>query len=227
MFTRLSEDRLINIPLPSLRRLPRYLNVLETFQARGKTTVSATDIAEELDLKPIQIRKDMAFTGIVGKPKVGYDIHALISAIRNFIGWSDTTPAVLIGAGSLGTALLGYEGFRKRNLKIVAAFDINPSKQGTVIYNTMVHPMENLERIVTEQEVRMAIITVPSVSAQAVTDALIRAGIVGIWNFSPAEIQAPPGISIRREDLSEGLAVLFVQMQEKQFSEPEDEPEEK
>ncbi len=217
MFTRLSEESLINIPLPSLRRLPRYLNVLETFQTRGKTTVSATDIAEELDLKPIQIRKDMAFTGIVGKPKVGYDIHALISAIRNFIGWDNTTPAVLIGAGSLGTALMGYEGFVKRNLKIVAAFDNNPAKQGKLIYHTMVYPMESLDRIITEHEVRMAILTVPHASAQTITDALVRAGIVGIWNFSPAEIQVPPGISIRREDLSEGLAVLFVQMQERQF----------
>lgn len=202
------------IPLPSLRRLPRYLNVLESFQTRGRDTVSATDIAEQLDLKPIQIRKDMAFTGIVGKPKVGYNIYDLICAIRKFIGWSETTPAVLVGAGSLGTALLGYEGFSRRNLRILAAFDVDPEKQGRLIYHTRVYPMEELPGIIQKENVKMAIITVPPDSAQIVTDALVKAGILGIWNFSPAEVQVPPGVVIKREDLSEGLAVLFVLMQE-------------
>lgn len=206
-----------SIPLPSLRRLPRYLNVLENFQAQGKDTVSATDIAEELDLKPIQIRKDMAFTGIVGKPKVGYNINDLICAIRKFIGWSETTRAVLVGVGSLGTALLGYEGFSRRNLDIVAAFDINPEKIGRKIYETSVHPMKELDRVVLDNDVKMAIITVPPPSAQTVTDALVEAGILGIWNFSPAEIQVPPEVVIKREDLSEGLAVLFVHMHEKKL----------
>jgi len=208
---------LTSIPLPSLRRLPRYLNVLENFQSQGRDTVSATDIADELDLKPIQIRKDMAFTGIVGKPKVGYNIFDLISAIRKFIGWSKETNAVLVGAGSLGTALLGYEGFSRRNLKIVAAFDSNTEKQGRTVYQTRVYSMDMLESIVREHNVKMAIITVPPPSAQTVTDALVRAGILGIWNFSPAEIQAPPEVVVKREDLSEGLAVLFVHMQEKQL----------
>lgn len=203
-----------SIPLPSLRRLPRYLNILETFQIKGKTTVSATDIAEELDLKPIQIRKDMAFTGIVGKPKVGYDIDELINSIRSFIGWNENTAALLVGAGSLGTALMGYEGFQTRGLRIEAAFDADPKKHGSTIYNTPVYPMNDLPKIARRKDIRLAVITVPVVSAQQVTDALIEAGITGIWNFSPAEIQVPDNVVVKREDLSEGLAVLFVEMQE-------------
>jgi redox-sensing transcriptional repressor len=203
-----------SIPLPSLRRLPRYLNILETFQIKGKTTVSATDIAEELDLKPIQIRKDMAFTGIVGKPKVGYDINELINSIRSFIGWNENTATLLVGAGSLGTALMGYEGFQTRGLRIEAAFDANPKKHGTTIYNIPVYPMNELSKIVRRKDIRLAVIAVPAVSAQKVTDTLIDAGITGIWNFSPAEIQVPENVAVKREDLSEGLAVLFVQMQE-------------
>jgi len=205
-----------SIPLPSLRRLPRYLNILETFQIKGKTTVSATDIAEELDLKPIQIRKDMAFTGIVGKPKVGYDIHDLITSIRSFIGWHENTAAILVGAGSLGTALMGYEGFLTRGLKIEAAFDSDTSKHGTVIYNTPVHPMRELPKIARRRDIKLAVITVPAPGAQQVTDVLIDSGITGIWNFSPAEIQVPKHVVVKREDLSEGLAVLFVEMQELQ-----------
>lgn len=203
-----------SIPLPSLRRLPRYLNILETFQIKGKTTVSATDIAEELDLKPIQIRKDMAFTGIVGKPKVGYDIHELINSIRSFIGWNENTAALLVGAGSLGTALMGYEGFQTRGLRIEAAFDADPKKHGHRIYNTPVYPMNELGKIARRKDIRLAVITVPAVSAQQVTDTLVEAGITGIWNFSPAEIQVPDNVVVKREDLSEGLAVLFVEMQE-------------
>lgn len=203
-----------SIPLPSLRRLPRYLNILETFQIKGKTTVSATDIAEELDLKPIQIRKDMAFTGIVGKPKVGYDINELINSIRCFIGWNENTAALLVGAGSLGTALMGYEGFQTRGLRIEAAFDADPQKYGSTIYNTPVYPMKDLPKIASRKNIQVAVITVPAAAAQKVTDTLIEIGITGIWNFSPAEIQVPDNVVVKREDLSEGLAVLFVEMQE-------------
>ena len=205
-----------SIPLPSLRRLPRYLNILETFQIKGKTTVSATDIAEELDLKPIQIRKDMAFTGIVGKPKVGYDINELINSIRSFIGWNENTAALLVGAGSHGTALMGYEGFQTRGLRIEAAFDADSQKHGTTIYGTPVHPMSDLQKIARRKDIHVAVITVPAAAAQSVTDTLIEAGISGIWNFSPAEIQVPANVVVKREDLSEGLAVLFVEMQELQ-----------
>lgn len=215
------ENRLNRIPLPSLRRLPRYLNVLEKLQRQGRTTVSATDVADELDLKPIQIRKDMAFTGIVGKPKVGYDIHELIYAIRTFIGWHDITPCVLVGAGSLGTALLGYEGFAKRNLKIVAAFDIDAEKQGKIIYGTTVFSLDKLAEIIERDNITMAIITVPTQAAQDVTNSLIAAGIAGIWNFSPTEIQVPPHVVVKRENLSEGLAVLFVKMRERLFRSPD------
>jgi redox-sensing transcriptional repressor len=210
--------KLNSIPLPSLRRLPRYLNILESFQIKGKHTVSATDIAEELDLKPIQIRKDMAFTGIVGKPKVGYDINELIKSIRSFIGWHVNTSAILVGAGSLGTALMGYEGFLTRGLRIEAAFDTDASKHGTLIYDTPVYPMRGLSKIVQRKNIHLAVITVPVSAAQSVTDTLVESGINGIWNFSPAEIQVPEHVIVKREDLSEGLAVLFVQMQEMQHS---------
>jgi len=205
------------IPLPSLRRLPRYLNVLEMLLSQGRKTVSATDIAEALDLKPIQIRKDMAFTGIVGKPKVGYDINELIKSLRTFIGWHDITPCVLIGAGSLGTALIGYEGFAKRNLRIVAAFDIDKEKHGKKIYDTPVYPLEELSTLIKNKKIEVAIITVPPAAAQDVANILIAAGITGIWNFSPIEIRTPPEVTVKRENLSEGLAVLFVQMRENQL----------
>ncbi len=210
-------SKLHSIPLPSLRRLPRYLNVLEKMLDAGHETVSATDIAEELDLKPIQIRKDMAFTGIVGKPKIGYRTASLVQTIREFLGWDQTTEAVIVGAGSLGSALTGFEGFSKRGLSIVGIFDNDERKIGSRIYNKTVHPMEELPEIVRLRATRLGIIAVPQSQSQKVADQMVEAGITGIWNFSPAEIHVPEQVVVKREDLSEGLAVLFVQMHEREL----------
>ncbi len=203
-----------SIPLPSLKRLPRYLNVLEEFLEEGMETISANDIASRLDLKPIQIRKDMAFTGIAGKPKVGYRTTELVKTLKEYLGWNTTTDAILVGAGSLGTALLGYQGFEQRGLNIMAAFDSDPLKKGAVRYGSPIKPMEELHGFIRANKIRLAMIAVPSNNAQEVADKLVDAGIKGIWNFSAAEIQVPSNIVVKREDLSEGLAVLFVRFQE-------------
>lgn len=210
-------NKMNTIPLPSLRRLPRYLNVLEKMLDSGKTTVSATDIAELLDLKPIQIRKDMAFTGIVGKPKIGYSTETLVDSIKDFLGWNQQTKAVLVGAGSLGTALTGFEGFSRRGLTIVGIFDNNERKISSPVYGKPIRPMNEFAELVKFHEVKLGIIAVPQENAQQVADTMVSAGITGIWNFSPAEIHVPDHVVAKREDLAEGLAVLFVQMQEREL----------
>lgn len=210
------QDHLIAAPLPTIRRIPRYLNVLEEFYAKEVEYISATDIADSLNLKPIQVRKDMAFTGIVGKPKVGYKTKELIHAIRVFLGWDSATDAFLIGAGALGTALLGYQGFSDRGLQIVAAFDTDSDKIGKKIHNTEVFPMDRMPELADRMQVHIGVLTVPAASAQESAEALYRAGITGIWNFSPAEIQVPEDVIVQREDLSAGLAVLSVRMNERE-----------
>ncbi len=209
-------DHLIAAPLPTIRRIPRYLTVLESFALEQVAYVSATDIANKLSLKPIQVRKDMAFTGIVGKPKVGYKTDELIQAIRTFLGWDTATDAFLIGAGALGTALLGYRGFAERGLQIVAAFDSDPEKLGKKIHGKEVFPLSKMAELARRMQVHIGILTVPPEAAEESARALTDAGITGIWNFSPAEIQVPEGVTVQREDLSAGLAVLSVRMSEKE-----------
>jgi redox-sensing transcriptional repressor len=210
-------NKLHSIPLPSLRRLPRYLNVLEKFLEAGRKTVSATDIAEELDLKPIQIRKDMAFTGIAGRPKIGYPTETIVTSIRDFLGWNHKTKAVLVGAGSLGTALTGFEGFTRRGLHIVGIFDNKASKIGSEVYGLKIRPIETLKETVQREGLELGIIAVPQNHSQTVAEQMVEAGITAIWNFSPAEIHVPGHVLVKREDLAEGLAVLFVRMQEKEL----------
>ncbi|MDR2785645.1 MAG: redox-sensing transcriptional repressor Rex [Treponema sp.] len=197
---------------PSIRRLPSYLYVIKRLQQEGDEYISGTVIAQELNLEPIQVRKDMALTGIIGKPKKGYPITPLIAAIERFLRWDSIQDAVLVGAGNLGTALIGHREFQIHGLNIVAAFDRNPKKCGTVIHGVTVLPVDTMEIQIRSFGVKIAILTVPSSSAQEAADILIRAGIEGIWNFTNIKLKVPDNVVVQKEDLSSGYAMLCVAM---------------
>jgi redox-sensing transcriptional repressor len=197
---------------PTIKRLPSYLHVIENAQREGKEFISGTVIAEELDLEPIQVRKDLAVTGIVGKPRIGFPVDKLIEAIYTFLEWDQDHPAILVGAGNLGTALMGYREFQRRGLNIVAAFDPDKTKIGTEIHGTEVFSVGQMHEKIQEFGARIAILTVPSAHAQAVADLLVKAGIRAIWNFTNIKLKVPPHIIVQKEDLSSGYAVLSVKM---------------
>jgi redox-sensing transcriptional repressor len=201
-----------SVPLPSVRRLPLYLTVLEEFEREGREWISTTDFSEVLFLKPIQVRKDLAHTGIIGKPKKGFKVDELISTIYNFLGWNNLTEAFLVGAGALGSALIGYSGFQQHGLDIVAAFDVSPSIIGTTIHGKKVLSMESLPDLGRRMKVKLGILTVPSDCAQKAADRMVEAGLTGIWNFSPLKLHVPDNVVVQREDLSSGLAVLSVRL---------------
>ncbi|HTX71795.1 MAG TPA: redox-sensing transcriptional repressor Rex [Rectinemataceae bacterium] len=198
---------------PSVRRLPSYLHIIRQAQRNKDYYISGTVIAQELNLEPIQVRKDLAITGIIGKPKKGYPVDALIAAIEHYLGWDSFHDAVLVGAGNLGSALMGYQEFQLHGLRIAAAFDTDPSKVGGKIHGVDVHPMERLGEKIRELGAEIAILTVPSPFAQATTENLLRSGITSIWNFTNAKLKVPDEIVVQREDLSSGYALLSVMMQ--------------
>lgn len=195
-------------PVPTVRRLPRYLNLLRRCSVAGRVSISATDIAHRLELEPIQVRKDLAYTGIIGKPRVGYDVYSLIDAIEQFLGWDSRTKAVLIGVGSLGSALLGYSALQKNGLDIVAAFDNQDSKIGMDDHDIPIYHIDSLEEKFAGIGATVGILTMPASSAQKVADRLATLGIRGIWNFSPIKIDVPNSVALQEEDLSTGLAIL-------------------
>ncbi|MDR0723337.1 MAG: redox-sensing transcriptional repressor Rex [Treponema sp.] len=202
---------------PSVRRLPLYLQMVRQAQREGIQYISGTFIAHELNLKPIQVRKDLSITPITGKPKKGYPVGSLIRAIEHFLGWDTTRKAVLVGAGNLGTALLGYQNLRDHGLLMVAAFDNNPEKIGSQIHQVPVFSVETLESNILMWGVKDAILTVPSHAAQAVTEILIKGGIEGIWNFTHVKLKVPDSMVIQKEDLSSGYAMFCVRMQARQI----------
>lgn len=199
---------------PSIRRLPQYLHVIRQFESTGGEYISGTLIANELNLEPIQVRKDLAITGIIGKPKRGYPASELIKAIEHYLGWDISHKAIVVGAGNLGSALMGYQEFRNNGLDIVAGFDADPTKIGSRIHGVQIHNIDSLDEIVAQIKPEIAILTVPSPFAQSSCESIVKSGIKSIWNFTNTKLKVPDYVSVQREDLSSGYAMLSVMMQQ-------------
>jgi redox-sensing transcriptional repressor len=200
------------IPEPTLRRLPQYCHYLTTLIRDGVGTVSCSQIGAELALPPIQVRKDLQIAGIGGRPKVGYSVPALVNALETYLGWNNAKEAFLIGAGKLGTALLGYPRFSKFGLNIVAAFDVDPAKIGQSIRDCLVLPLDKLPDLARRMSIHIGILTVPAAAAQATANLLVNSGIVAIWNFAPLTLKVPKNIIVHNEDLYSSLATLSVKL---------------
>ena len=203
------DNNKIQVPIPSVKRFPSYLRILRQRQAEGMEYISATVLADELNLKPIQVRKDISCTGIEGKPKVGFVVDELIDSITHALGWDNSAEALIVGVGNLGKAISMYEGFAAYGLRIVGAFDNDEEKIGTMVGDLVVQGMDKLNKI------SIAVITVPASKAQEVADLLISYGIKGIWNFAPKDLKIPSGVVMQRTDLATSFAVLSVKMRKK------------
>lgn len=194
--------------VPTLRRLPLYLRLLREMKDNGETYASGAVVAKALNLDPIVVRKDMAITGVIGRPRLGFPIAELIIAIDSFLGWTNTTDAFLCGVGSLGRALLGYEGFKQHGLRILAAFDIDSRKVNREEHGTKVYPVAKMPAMIKKQHIQLGILTVPAEVAQEIAETMVASGIRGIWNFTPVALNLPEEIVIQRVDLASSLAVL-------------------
>ena len=195
-----------------LKRLPGYLAYLKSLPDGTATYISATALANALNMGEVQVRKDLAMVSDGGRPKVGYLRERLMEDISQFLGYDNTTDAILIGAGKLGQALMGYKGFQDYGLNILAAFDENPEKENLEGKHPVYH-MSKLEGYCRANKVLMGIITVPGEYAQQVADQLIASGIKAIWNFAPAHLDVPAGILVQHENMATSLAVLSMHLQ--------------
>ena len=195
-----------------LKRLPAYLTYLKNIPADASPNISATALANALGMGEVQVRKDLALVSDGGRPKVGYNRLALIDDIEQFLGYDNTTDAVMIGAGKLGRALMGYKGFEAYGLNILAAFDLK-AKPNETEDGKPVLPMEELANFCREHKVLMGIITVPASQAQNVCDQLIACGIKAVWNFANVHLDVPSHILVQHENMATSLAVLSMHLQ--------------
>jgi redox-sensing transcriptional repressor len=195
-----------------LKRLPGYLAYLKSIPEGSSPNISATALANALGMGEVQVRKDLAMVSDGGRPKIGYLREHLIEDIEQFLGYDNTTDAVLIGAGKLGQALLDYRGFEAYGLNILAAFDICPQNDSTDSGKPIVH-IDKLESFCRTHKVLMGIITVPASQAQAVCDQLIACGIKAIWDFANVHLEVPANILVQNENMATSLAVLSMHLQ--------------
>ena len=201
-----------NVTKATLGRLPQYLQFLNGLPPGQYDHISATTIAKMLSLGEVQVRKDLAAVSRLGKPKVGYRTSELITDLEDALGCKKLTPAILVGAGKLGRALLDYNGFEEYGVQITAAFDCN--EQVLRMNNTSkeILPIRSLKKYCTENGIRIGIITVGSGSAQDVCDQMLEAGITAIWNFAPCQLKVPDNVLVKQENLALSLAHLNSQI---------------
>lgn len=200
------------IPKKLLMRLPVYLNYVKSLP-ESTQNISATQMARALGLGDVMVRKDLAKVSSGGRRKLGYVRENLIADIEGFLDVPISTDAVVIGAGRLGQALLDYEGFDKSGLNIVAGFDVNES----VLYTGTgkpIYPIGQFTAFCRDNQIRIAVITVPVEHAQTICDNAVSAGIEGIWNFAPVHLRVPPHVILQNENLAASLTSLRMQMRQ-------------
>ncbi len=193
----------------TIARMPLYLHFLQEESSKGAQYISSTVIAQNISVSSVLVRKDLALVSSeAGRPRLGFAIPRLIVDIEKFLGYDNLSNAIIVGAGGLGRAFLGYEGFKNNGLNVVAAFDISPKLVGATVAGKEILPLDSLEAFVKEHNIRIGIITVPKASAQEVLDKMVEVGIRAIWNFAPAPLRAPKEIILKTEDLAASLAML-------------------
>lgn len=203
------------LKLPTIQRLPNYLYIVKEQFHKGDEFISTTFLAEKIGLDSIVVRKDLAITGVTGRPGVGYNTKQLIDTIEEFLGWDNVTDAFVVGTGYLGSALLGHDGFESHGLNVIAGFDNDPNKIGTEVAGKKIFPLEKLSDLTKRMGVKLGILCVPSENAQKATDEMVKAGITGIWNFTPVNIEVPDDVIVHQQDLASGLAVLSLKLSKK------------
>ncbi len=196
------------VPEATVARLPVYLRALHALADVGLTTVSSQALAAAAGVGSAKLRKDLSHLGSYGTRGVGYDVGELVHHISSTLGLGQRWSVVLVGVGNLGQALAGYGGFDDRGFRVAALVDADPARVGEVVAGLTVLPLQDLPRVVQEQGVSIGVIATPATGAQDVCDRLIAAGVRSILNFAPAVLQVPPGVDVRRVDLSNELQIL-------------------
>ncbi|RLB07917.1 MAG: redox-sensing transcriptional repressor Rex [Deltaproteobacteria bacterium] len=190
------------VPEATIRRLSTYARCLEMLEEKGEVVVSSAQLAYACGVNAAQVRKDLAYFGEFGIRGVGYYIKDLYDDIKNILGLNREWRMAIIGIGNLGASLLLYKDFLKKNYKIVAAFDIDPSGVVGRVSEKMGKPVEilhpdRLKDVAKERKIDIAIITTPASEAQKVADKIVEANIKGILNFTPVQIKVPKGFVVK------------------------------
>lgn len=196
------------IPEATVARLPLYYRALLDTAERQVATISSERLAELAGVNAAKVRKDLSYLGSYGTRGVGYDVEYLLHEISRELGLTRDWPVVIVGIGNLGRALANYRGFGARGFRVVALVDADPALVGKRVGELAIEPIDDLDRIVAERQIAIAILATPAPAAQEVADRLVAAGVRSILNFAPAVLTVPDGVSLRKVDLAIELQIL-------------------
>ena len=197
------------IPRATAKRLPIYYRYLNILLDADKTRVSSTELSEAVKVDSATIRRDFSYFGALGKRGYGYDVESLIKFFRKILNQDRLTNVALIGVGNLGHALLNFNFHKDGNVRISAAFDVNEKIANTIQSGVPIYPMTDLRTQLEEQQIQVAILTVPSEVAQQVTDEAVAGGVKGILNFTPLRVTVPKDVRVQNVDLTNELQTLI------------------
>jgi len=203
------------IPEATVARLPVYLRALRALAERGTTTASSEELAVIAGVNSAKLRKDLSYLGSYGTRGVGYDVEYLVYQISRELGLSQDWPVAIIGIGNLGHALANYGGFVSRGFRIAALLDADPRLSGNRVAGLVIRHIDELDEVIADNGISIAVIAVPPQAAQEVADLLVTAGITSILNFAPAVVTVPQGVDLRKVDLSIELQILAFHEQRK------------
>ena len=196
------------VPDATVARLATYLRVLGVLRERSVTTVSSEELATAAGVNSAKLRKDLSYLGSYGIRGVGYHVSTLTDEIARTLGITVHRSVALIGVGNLGQALAGYGGFASRGFEIAALLDADPARIGSMILGQVVRDIADLERVVAEHGITIAVLATPASVAQDVTDRLVVAGVTSILNFAPVLLTVPSHVDVRKVDLAAELQIL-------------------
>lgn len=190
----------LEIPEVVINRLPIYARALAALADEGEPVVSSQELGRRLDVTPAQIRKDLSYFGRFGKQGRGYNVHGLLTKLREILGLDREWRVSVVGVGRLGQAIVEYGGFGPQGFHIVGAFDSDPAMVGKNVGSVTVRHSDELETFLRQNRVDIGVVAVPASAAQAVVDRLVNAGIRAILNYAPMTAHVPAGVSMRQVD---------------------------
>jgi redox-sensing transcriptional repressor len=207
-----------------LERLVHYFHLVNDRCGRdGSDYLSSRELAASLQTDEAQVRRDLASIGVRGAPRKGFRHCEVLDAIQGVLGLDQHLPAILVGAGHLGTAIANYSEFERYGMHLEAVFDNSLSKQGQTVGKHEVLPLGRLEAETRRLKAKLAIITVPEPAAQQVTDMAVAAGVLAIWNFAPTSLKVPKEVFVRNERISAGLGVIAYRLSQRDKQSTNDE----
>lgn len=191
-----------------IRRLPRYYRYLGELMESGVERISSNDLSKRMKVTASQIRQDLNNFGGFGQQGYGYNVKYLYTEIGKILGLENDHNFIIIGAGNLGQALANYGSFENRGFVLKGLFDVNPTLKGMTIRNVPVRMMSELKTFIAENDVEIAVLTIPKSTALDVAKELVDDGIRAIWNFAHVDLNVPDNVIVENVHLSESLMRL-------------------